>query len=184
MGGRLDPPLASSAHAPGPADYNPAPITNTTGPKIAEPKGKPPTVNASLGPGHYTPKDTIYDHITSNSYLGTTLKGREAFEDVAAKWAPPAPGEYDAAKVGAIGSSGRVTTITGRNFPKTPAEKHEGPAPNEYTVKTDITRASKPTYSIGERREEVIDKAQVPGPGQYPLPSTLIEKGTRIGTGI
>eukprot|EP00760_Papus_ankaliazontas_P014333 PhM_4_TR16057/c0_g1_i1/m.98501 len=166
---------------PGPADYNPQDVRPAaTGPKMV-PGPEPKEPNAVLGPGEYTPRDTIVDKLSSKNHIGVSFKSRYS-DTLREKQSRAMPGPADTPVTSnGFGSSPLKAIVTGRRTVRTDQERQPPPAPNAYEPSDSYTKTRKPQYSIGLRHEEAPN-ADAPGPGHYDVPSTMQMKGPIFGT--
>ena len=161
---------------PGPGQYGPENCTNQVRPKTASWKmgtGQRPPLNAvdpsTPGPGNYNIGENLGQRGPKYSMVGKNTYGDRVGNGV------PGPGQYE----------GGIQT----NLTKNPAWKigtstrdddlkrvvREGvPGPGMYEYGANNKKAA-PQYKFGTQKRGYVQKSDVPGPGQYHIPCSIVD---------
>lgn len=158
---------------PGPGSYN------TTRPRSSAPLYGFGSSNRNGFRKHYTPGPGAYNQqlSTLQSQFGKTFMKKTNLKTYGKD--NPGPGAYNPVKNQRMTVSNvRIGSAVRESLNN--KQLVGNPGPGQYSSDYNLTKRSNPNYRMGQEKREIVQKMKNPGPGNYEIPSKMIE-GPRFG---
>lgn len=193
LSSRFDASHNDAAEVPGPGNYSVARFGDRVPlPKPPHIPHATPRADDRPGPGAYEAHGTIAERVFPRQRISSDpLFGSRAQPPQGGSIAP-GPGTYtnDVGTFAADVRHGRGISMGNRNNPSGELESiYPKPGPCEYTIPGTFESDGKKGFSLHSRRDEIVSKLIVPGPGQYHpgggVAETVLhsQQGTRFNGG-